>query len=54
MLLMLNWLHWLSAGLWVLFCVQAVLNWLLLADLQHEFANLRVVQGQDPPAGWLG
>ncbi len=109
-------LLWLSAGLWVLFCVQAVLNRVLLADLskrpgtsgrdwpfvsivvpardeekcihqavssfcrqdypafevivvddrstdatpailaelQQEFANLRVIRGQDPPAGWLG
>ena len=29
-------LLWLSAGLWVLFCVQAVLNRVLLADLSKR------------------
>ena len=26
----------------------------ILAELQTRFPNLQVVQGQDPPAGWLG
>ncbi|HUU95571.1 MAG TPA: glycosyltransferase [Phycisphaerae bacterium] len=26
----------------------------ILAELQREFSNLKVVHGQDPPAGWLG